>query len=307
MNKNKSNSLTSKIYRFFIKLFQSKNKIEKDSEDSKSIDTTNQEPQKEIKRGLVEAPISFEKINALVVEDNSINRKMMQLSLKTIGISSDMAENGQVGYEMRMKNSYHIIFMDIQMPIMDGVEATKAILEYEERENQPHVPIVAVTANALVGDREQFIGEGLDEYISKPIDLERFKVIIKKFFPKIQSTEKNDILLYKQTPIEAKIIEAILKKLGYSTCVAKNIDDFKKKMDSNLHYSILLDRVKSDTMHESITQKIKSKNIPALLFIDNNIKIVSSDKETYTYVTDKVTDFHRIKEKVDNMMNYVYR
>ena len=308
MSKTKSNSLILKIYTFFIKLFKSKKKNKKNS---KHINITQDSKVKEIikksPRPRVKAPISFDRINALIVEDNSINRKMMQLSLKTIGISSDIAENGLVGYKMRTKNQYHVIFMDVQMPVMDGVEATKAILEYEEKENQPHVPIVAVTANALVGDREQFITEGMDEYISKPIDLDKFKIIIKNFFPNIQNTTKNDILLYKQTPIEAKIVTAILKKLGYSISVADSVDDLKKKIDSDFHHTILLDRVKSDSIHNSITKKIKSKNIPTLLFVDENIKIVSSDREIYTHVTDKHTDFNRIKEKVNNIMDYAYR
>ncbi|NEW61296.1 response regulator, partial [Sulfurovum sp. bin170] len=81
---------------------------------------------------------TFNNLNALVVEDNPINRKMIQLTLKTIGISSDMAEDGKIGYEMRMKKDYDIIFMDIQMPVMNGVESTKAILKYEKEHNLRH-------------------------------------------------------------------------------------------------------------------------------------------------------------------------
>jgi CheY-like chemotaxis protein len=305
VKKNKFKLLIEKIYISFIEVFKSK---EKRDNNSKNIDksTSDFKVKKTIKRTLRErakAPISFDKINALVVEDNAINRKMMQLSLKTIGISSDIAENGRVGYEMRIKNRYDIIFMDVQMPVMDGIEATKAILEYEERENQPHVPIIAVTANALMGDREYFIADGeMDEYISKPIDLNQFITIIKEFFPEIESTQKNDILLYKQTPIEAKIVVAMLKKLGYSICVADNIDDFKKEIDSNSHHTILLDRVKSDTIHKSISQQIRLKSIPSLLFVDERITVLSSDREIYTHVTDKLTDFNCIKEKVESMM-----
>ena len=303
MEKVKSESLISRIYTSFIKLFKSKDKR---GDESKNTDINNQEPKvKEIQEiitiKIVEAPTSFDKINALVVEDNSINRRMMQLSLKSIGISSDMAENGRVGYEMRTKNSYHIIFMDIQMPIMDGVEATKAILEYEKRENQLHVPIVAVTANALKGDREQFLEEGMDEYISKPIDLDKFTTVIKEFFPKIESAKKS-ILLYKQNPIETKIVSAILDKLGYSILVAETIDEFKKRINLDSYHCILLDRIKSDSIHQNISKQIKSKNIQTLLFVDDKIKVLSSDREIYTHITDKLTDFNRIKDKVESMM-----
>ncbi len=99
----------------------------------------------------------FNNINALVVEDNPINRKMMKYTLKNIGINCDIAENGQIGFEMRKKKEYDVIFMDIQMPIMNGIEATKAILDYEEKNNLTHIPIIAVTANALNGIEKDFI------------------------------------------------------------------------------------------------------------------------------------------------------
>jgi signal transduction histidine kinase/DNA-binding response OmpR family regulator len=248
----------------------------------------------------------FDNLQALVVEDNPINQKMIKHTLKNIGIESDLAENGKIGFEMRTKRDYDIIFMDIQMPVMSGVESTKAILAYEKEKNLAHIPIIAVTANALKGDRERFLAEGMDEYISKPIDLQKFITILQKFFStkEVVKSDKTDILLYKQTATEAKIIGAILKKLGYSVDVAKDIDEFTKIMDSNSYHSILLDRVKSDSIHHSVSQKIQSKDIPTLLFVDDKIEVVSKDKEIYTYVTSKVTDFKQIKEQVDHMMDY---
>jgi len=155
----------------------------------------------------------FSNIHALVVEDNPINQKMIQHTLKNIGITTECADNGQIGLDLYMLNpkKYDIIFMDIQMPVMNGVEATKAILRYEERKKLAHTPIIAVTANALKGDREHFMEEGMDEYVSKPINLERFIDVLRMFFkesdglevlPKVSTT---DILLYKETPMEAKI------------------------------------------------------------------------------------------------------
>lgn len=194
--------------------------------------------------------------------------------------------------------------MDIQMPVMNGIESTKAILKYEKEHNLTHIPIIAVTANALMGDRERFLAEGMDEYISKPIDLQKFITVLKKFFPtELPAIDnKKDILLYKQTPTEAKIVGAILKKLGYSVDIANSVEDLKEDIDRDSYHSILLDRVNSNTIHESVSQKIKSKKIPTLLFVDNDTGVLSSDREIYTHVTNKLTDFNRIKEKVDSMM-----
>ncbi|NOZ90481.1 MAG: response regulator [Epsilonproteobacteria bacterium] len=246
---------------------------------------------------------TFNNLKALIVEDNPINQKMIQYTLKNIGIDCDMASNGSIGVDMRKENHYDIIFMDIQMPVMNGVEATKAILEYEKEKNLPHIPIIAVTANALKGDREKFLAEGMDEYVSKPVDFNRLVDVLQEFCSdKLVSNDTKDILLYKKTQTEAKIISAILEKLGYSVDVAKTIEEFKKGIDFNTYHSIIIDKVCSDIIHQDITQKIKSKNIPSLLFVDKHSTIISSDKEAYTHITNKLTDFKLIQEKVDSMM-----
>ena len=251
----------------------------------------------------------FNGLHALVVEDNPINQKMIHHTLKNMGISSVCANHGQEGLEMYMQNhrTYDVVFMDIQMPVMNGLDATKAIIKYEKGSNLQHTPIIAVTANALKGDREKFMAEGMDEYVSKPIDLEKFITALKIFFPIATEVEsvcetKKDILLYKQTTTEAKIISAILNKLDYSVDVVENIEELKKVIDIYSYKCILLDKVHSDIAHSRLTQQIKSKNIPSLLFVDNKEVIISSDEENYTFVANKLTDYGSIKEKVDHMI-----
>ncbi len=247
---------------------------------------------------------------ALVVDDNSINQKMIQHTLKNLGVTSECANNGKEGLSMYMKNAqkYDIIFMDIQMPIMNGVDATKAILAYEQSQSLEHTPIVAVTANALKGDRERFMAEGMDEYVSKPINLNKFITVLKLFLKDsnesiiIPEVPKKDILLYKETPMEAKIISAILDKLNYSVDVVKDIDELKRVMDVNSYRCILLDRVHNEVVHSNVTQRIKSMNISSLLFVDGKAVIAPNEKETYTFVANKTTNYISIKEKVDKMI-----
>lgn len=249
----------------------------------------------------------FNNIHSLVVEDNPINQKMIQHTLKNMGISSDCADNGQDGLDKYVSNSssYDIIFMDIQMPVLNGVDATKKIIEYEKQENLEHTPIIAVTANALKGDRERFLLEGMDEYISKPINLDRFIEILNIFFPKskgVKSSNKKDILLYKRTITEAKIISAILNKLNYSVDIAKSVDDLKRTIDIESYKCILLDKSDDKNIHATLTNSIKSKNIPSLLFVDSSDTIVASDKDNYTFISDSLADYISIKEKVDSMI-----
>ncbi len=117
----------------------------------------------------------------LVTEDNIINQKLIKRVLEDHGITVELANNGLEAFEKRRNNDYDLLFMDIQMPVMDGIEATHEILDYEEDEEVPHVPIVALTANALKGDRERFLAEGMDEYITKPIETTELLYILNKF------------------------------------------------------------------------------------------------------------------------------
>jgi signal transduction histidine kinase/CheY-like chemotaxis protein len=106
---------------------------------------------------------------ALVAEDNVINQKLIRRTLEDIGLEVTIANNGLEAFEKRKNGDYDIIFMDIQMPVLDGIEATQEILDFEEDYGQAHIPIIALTANALKGDRERFISAGMDEYTTKPL------------------------------------------------------------------------------------------------------------------------------------------
>ena len=134
---------------------------------------------------LSNVPIEIQKTqfdaHILVTEDNVINQKLIQRVLEVYGITVDIANNGLESFEKRRANKYDLIFMDIQMPVMDGIEATQEILEYEEDDEVPHVPIVALTANALKGDREKFLSQGMDDYIAKPIETSELLYVLNKF------------------------------------------------------------------------------------------------------------------------------
>ncbi len=123
--------------------------------------------------------IKLKNINILLVEDNPINQKMAATMLKKAGYRVDTANNGKLAVEAFDKNRYDLIFMDIQMPEMDGFEATKIIREKEG--NNQHNIIIAMTAHAMKGDREQCLEAGMDDYITKPIDPQGVFSIIDKW------------------------------------------------------------------------------------------------------------------------------
>jgi len=124
----------------------------------------------------------FENIHLLVAEDNPINQKLITNILNKTGIEVDIANNGAEAVESYMKNQYDIIFMDIEMPVMGGMEATAKIRSYEREKGIRPVPIVALTANALSGDKAKYLGAGMDDYMAKPIKLDELRRIFTTYF-----------------------------------------------------------------------------------------------------------------------------
>lgn len=120
---------------------------------------------------LTKNKIELDEANVLLVEDNLINQKIMVLSLKKIVKNVDIAENGKIALDKFGNTKYDLLLMDVQMPVMDGIKATQKIREIEFGTNT-HVPIIAITANALMGDREECLKAGMDDYISKPFKME---------------------------------------------------------------------------------------------------------------------------------------
>ena len=128
--------------------------------------------------------IKFKNLHILVAEDNNINQKLIMNVLERLGVVVSIANNGQEALDMNKTNVYDMIFMDIEMPVMGGMEATGKIILDERKNNKKHIPIVALTANALSGDKEKYIGAGMDAYLSKPIQLDSLKEMLFQFFEK---------------------------------------------------------------------------------------------------------------------------
>ncbi|MDT8431894.1 MAG: response regulator [Bacteroidales bacterium] len=128
--------------------------------------------------GQVEDKKSIGDLNVLLVEDNAINQKIVLLSLNRKVRQIDVANNGKEALEMFGKKKYDLILMDIQMPVMDGITATKKMREIENT-TENRIPIIAITANALAGDRDHCLAAGADDYLSKPFQVDELVERIK--------------------------------------------------------------------------------------------------------------------------------
>ncbi|HXB07672.1 MAG TPA: response regulator, partial [Puia sp.] len=113
----------------------------------------------------------------LVAEDNVINRQLILRILGNLGYEPACVENGREAVEAVSRAGYDLILMDVQMPEMDGLEATNLIRQ--ERHRQP--VIIALTANAMQGDREQCLAAGMDDYICKPVRLDELMQLLEKW------------------------------------------------------------------------------------------------------------------------------
>jgi signal transduction histidine kinase/CheY-like chemotaxis protein len=130
-----------------------------------------------------DALVSAPQRKALLAEDTFINQTLQTILLNRMGYAVTLANNGLEAVEAFTNNTFDVVLMDIQMPEMGGIEATRLIREHEAKHQAQPTPIIAVTANALKGDRESYIACGMNGYVSKPISLETLKSEMERLLP----------------------------------------------------------------------------------------------------------------------------
>jgi len=121
-------------------------------------------------------------ISVLIVDDNLINQKVLSYSILRYGAKFFFANNGQIAVDKYAEIHYELILMDINMPVMDGLEATRNIRNFEKIHNLKASVIVAISANYIEEEREKYLSYGLDEIIHKPLDFNKFKFNLSNYF-----------------------------------------------------------------------------------------------------------------------------
>src|SRR3712207_1412453 len=127
----------------------------------------------------------------LVAEDNPTNQQVAVGILEMLGYHADVARDGLEALKILSKGSYAAVLMDVQMPEMDGYATTAEIRRREESEGR-HVPIIAMTANALRGDREKALEAGMDDYVSKPVKSDELVEVLGRWIPQQESPPEQD-------------------------------------------------------------------------------------------------------------------
>jgi CheY-like chemotaxis protein/HPt (histidine-containing phosphotransfer) domain-containing protein len=157
----------------------------------------------------------------LVVDDNSVNQKVAARMLAKLGCTVEVAAHGREALEMVMQTPYAVVFMDCMMPEMDGYEATGAIRKLDGP--AARTPIIAMTANAMQGDRERCLAAGMDDYLSKPVQPELLRQALERWGARGRSTEPGTA-----PPVDPNVLEAFrqLQEEGGPDVVTELIDLF---------------------------------------------------------------------------------
>ena len=117
-----------------------------------------------------------------MAEDYALNQKLAMRLLERAGYSCDVVDDGQKVLDATREGGYDLVLIDCQMPVVDGFEATRAIRRRESA-GGPRLPVIAMTANAMKGDRERCLEAGMDDYLSKPISVDALYALLTKYLP----------------------------------------------------------------------------------------------------------------------------
>jgi two-component system, sensor histidine kinase and response regulator len=190
--------------------------------------------------GAVVAPprllAGFGDLRALIVDDNATNRRILRQQLSSWGMENAEAEDGLEALEAFSEADYAAVLMDVQMPGMDGYEATREIRRREEARGAGHVTIIAMTANAMAGDRERAIAAGMDDYVRKPVKEEELDAVLKRWFPRDPAAARDGALQVedgKGAPLDAAVLSG-LRELGDADLISELADMFLDDAESRL-------------------------------------------------------------------------
>ncbi|MFT7824039.1 MAG: ATP-binding protein [Sulfurimonas sp.] len=249
--------------------------------------------------------VQFEKLHVLVAEDNIINQKLILNILNGFGIDVTLAKNGEEAVNLCREKGYDLVFMDIQMPVLGGMEATAEILALEKKNHRDHTPIIALTANALKGDKDKYMKAGMDNYLSKPLDLIQVNTLIQEYFPE-KIIQKN---AEEQTDEDMILPGKSDDTLGESDETGKSSEEtaeisIEEEKVSNISESATA----ANEQDNSLVHTSRGKQVDILLY--RSIPLVADLYErilkNLNYSVEKVTDENLLLDKLEEGARYSF-
>ncbi|WP_407356750.1 PAS domain S-box protein [Methanolobus sp. WCC5] len=217
-------------------------------------------------------PVKYcDNVRILLAEDNIVNQKVAQSMLKKLGLRSDTVANGAEAVKALEMIPYDLVLMDVQMPEMDGLEATRLIRDPGSLVLNRKVPIIAMTAHAMKGDRERFIAAGMDDYISKPVALQSLAGSLDRWLSPVRTVNTgNDVLITNRDRTEGPVVfdrQALLERIMDDEELARGLIliflQEMPKMIGKLKDSIDKEKM-SDVVHHAHRIKGASANLGGL-------------------------------------------
>ena len=167
----------------------------------------------------------------LIAEDNLANQELIKYMLLDLGVDFIIKDNGLEALEEYKKNTYDLVLTDINMPIMDGIKLLKELRVYQKQNNLKHIPIIAITANAIKGDKEKYLSLGMDDYLSKPINLNELKNILDKFLDTNTNFSIDINKIVNNLGISESIAKLIIEK--FEANINEDLEELKNYINSN--------------------------------------------------------------------------
>jgi PAS domain S-box-containing protein len=250
----------------------------------------------------------------LLAEDNEANQMFMEVVLKKMALRFDIVNDGLEALNAVKKNSYDVILMDENMPNMNGMEAVRNIIIYEKENNLSHTPVIALTANALKGDRERFLEAGMDEYLSKPVNMKRLYKSLSKFLEaddqeNISHSVKKDLpefeTLNKEYALnlvmgmENALIQILKGIVKYKSVEYTNLDDqeFQRIMHSLKGLLASAGALDLSSQAKQIEQTLDRELLPEFV---NELNKIIEEIEQKIIKTDSIKE-NITKEKRDSL------
>lgn len=197
--------------------------------------------------------------HVLLTEDNLVNQQVAGSMLENLGYRVSIANNGQQAVDQFLQDRPDLIIMDCQMPVMDGFEATRLIREYESQHVAPErIPILAITANAMTGDREKCLRAGMDDYLSKPFNKSQLQPLLEQTLQRVPRAIESNTLVSRE----------VLQQLQ---------EDFESEYPAILTKLVTLYMQETPALLAQVERAIQARNCPALRQASHSIKSSSNN------------------------------
>lgn len=176
--------------------------------------------------------LDYKNKKVLIAEDNPNNQKLMEVILNKLELSCTLANNGEEAIEAYRNDHFDLVLMDVNMPVLDGVQATKQLLKEQEEDNLYKAPIIALTANSIEGDREKYLEEGMDDYLSKPVNFKKLSEVLDKYLLEGIFIEKPANTFNKEHLIEDLMLDEVTVTMLLQNFFGSINKDLKKLQEA---------------------------------------------------------------------------